>query len=144
MSASRPSGPAWGGGGATSFQHDGRNLMLAVDLSGSMDAKDFELGNRRVDRLTATKAVASDFISRREGDRLGLILFGERAYLQVPLTLEDVLHPQHQVVAHDVADARRLDLRMDLQHAEVLEMRLHEVEEAEGAVAARRRQPDFF
>jgi Ca-activated chloride channel family protein len=66
----------------------GRNLMLAVDLSGSMDQKDFELGNRRVDRLTATKAVASDFISRREGDRIGLILFGERAYLQVPLTLD--------------------------------------------------------
>jgi Ca-activated chloride channel family protein len=66
----------------------GRNLMLAVDLSGSMDAKDFELGNRRVDRLTATKAVAGDFINRREGDRIGLILFGERAYLQVPLTLD--------------------------------------------------------
>jgi len=66
----------------------GRNLMLAVDLSGSMDQKDFEIGNRRVDRLTATKAVASDFISRREGDRIGLILFGERAYLQVPLTLD--------------------------------------------------------
>jgi len=66
----------------------GRNLMLAVDLSGSMDQKDFELGSRRVDRLTATKAVASDFISRREGDRIGLILFGERAYLQVPLTLD--------------------------------------------------------
>ena len=66
----------------------GRNLMLAVDLSGSMDQKDFELAGQRVDRLTATKAVASDFISRREGDRIGLILFGERAYLQVPLTLD--------------------------------------------------------
>ncbi|SVC93645.1 uncharacterized protein METZ01_LOCUS346499, partial [marine metagenome] len=44
--------------------------------------------SRRVDRLTATKAAASDFISRREGDRIGLILFGERAYLQVPLTLD--------------------------------------------------------
>ncbi|MDA0705149.1 MAG: VWA domain-containing protein [Proteobacteria bacterium] len=66
----------------------GRNLMLAVDLSSSMGQKDFELGARRVDRLTATKAVASDFISRREGDRIGLILFGERAYLQVPLTLD--------------------------------------------------------
>jgi Ca-activated chloride channel family protein len=53
-----------------------------------MDQKDFELGGRRVDRLTATKAVASDFIERREGDRIGLILFGERAYLQVPLTLD--------------------------------------------------------
>ena len=66
----------------------GRNLMLAVDLSGSMDQKDFVLGSTRVDRLTATKAVATDFISRREGDRIGLILFGERAYLQVPLTLD--------------------------------------------------------
>ena len=66
----------------------GRNLMLAVDLSGSMDAKDFELAGVRVDRLSATKAVASDFISRRKGDRIGLILFGEQAYLQVPLTLD--------------------------------------------------------
>jgi Ca-activated chloride channel family protein len=66
----------------------GRNLMLAVDLSGSMDAKDFQLQMRKVDRLTATKAVASDFIRRRKGDRIGLILFGERAYLQVPLTLD--------------------------------------------------------
>ena len=66
----------------------GRNLMLAVDLSGSMDQKDFELAGRKVDRLTATKAVASDFITRREGDRIGLILFGERAYLQVPLTFD--------------------------------------------------------
>jgi len=66
----------------------GRNLMLAVDLSGSMDQKDFELGGLRVDRLTATKAVATDFIERREGDRIGLILFGELAYLQVPLTLD--------------------------------------------------------
>ena len=66
----------------------GRNLMLAGDLSGSMDQKDFELAGRKVDRLTATKAVASDFITRREGDRIGLILFGERAYLQVPLTFD--------------------------------------------------------
>src|SRR5690606_2971233 len=66
----------------------GRKLMLAVDLSGSMDAKEFELGGRRVDRLIATKAVASDFIRRREGDRIGLILFGERAYVQAPLTLD--------------------------------------------------------
>ncbi len=66
----------------------GRNLMIAVDLSGSMNQKDFELAGFRVDRLTATKAVASDFINRRKGDRIGLILFGEKAYLQVPLTLD--------------------------------------------------------
>ncbi|MEM8981682.1 MAG: VWA domain-containing protein [Pseudomonadota bacterium] len=66
----------------------GRNLMLAVDLSGSMSANDFMLGQQRVNRLVATKAVAGDFIERRVGDRLGLILFGARAYLQVPLTFD--------------------------------------------------------
>ena len=54
------------------------DIMLAVDLSGSMEMEDFVLGNsRRVDRLTATKAVAGEFIERRVGDRLGLILFGK-------------------------------------------------------------------
>jgi len=66
----------------------GRDLMLAVDLSGSMREDDFVLGGQRVNRLQATKAVAGDFIQRRRGDRLGLILFGERAYLQTPLTFD--------------------------------------------------------
>ena len=66
----------------------GRDLMLAVDLSVSMEERDFEIKGRQVDRLTATKWVAGDFIQRRAGDRLGLILFGERAYLQTPLTFD--------------------------------------------------------
>lgn len=66
----------------------GRDLMLAVDLSGSMEVEDFVLDARKVDRLTATKAVAGDFIDRRVGDRIGLILFGENAYLQAPLTFD--------------------------------------------------------
>ncbi len=66
----------------------GRDLMLAVDLSESMQQDDFILQGQRVDRLTATKWVAGDFIERRVGDRLGLILFGERAYLQAPLTFD--------------------------------------------------------
>ena len=66
----------------------GRDLMLAVDLSGSMEINDFEVMGRRVDRLTATKVVAREFIERRKGDRLGLILFGEQAYLQTPLTFD--------------------------------------------------------
>lgn len=66
----------------------GRDLMLAVDLSGSMDIRDFKLKGREVDRLTATKAVAGEFIERRAGDRIGLILFGDRAYLQAPLTFD--------------------------------------------------------
>ena len=66
----------------------GRDLMLAVDLSGSMEVEDFIINKRPVDRLTAIKYVASDFINRRVGDRLGLILFGSQAYLQTPLTFD--------------------------------------------------------
>ncbi|MDD1615168.1 MAG: uncharacterized protein CG439_246 [Methylococcaceae bacterium NSP1-2] len=66
----------------------GRDLMMAVDLSRSMEAQDFVLNKRPVDRLTAIKAIASDFINRRVGDRLGLILFGTQAYLQTPLTFD--------------------------------------------------------
>jgi Ca-activated chloride channel family protein len=66
----------------------GRDLMLAVDLSGSMEEEDFILKGERVNRLTATKYVAGEFIERRLGDRLGLILFGEQAYLQTPLTFD--------------------------------------------------------
>lgn len=66
----------------------GRDLMMAVDLSGSMEVADFMLKGHKVDRLTATKAVAGEFIERRMGDRVGLILFGEKAYLQAPLTFD--------------------------------------------------------
>jgi len=66
----------------------GRNLMLAVDLSLSMQEQDYQLGNQMVDRLTATKFVAGEFIERRVGDRIGLILFGDQAYLQAPLTFD--------------------------------------------------------
>lgn len=66
----------------------GRDLMLAVDLSGSMEEPDMELGGRNVDRLTAAKAVLADFLERRASDRIGLILFGQRAYAVSPLTLD--------------------------------------------------------
>jgi len=66
----------------------GRDLLLAIDLSGSMEEQDFELNGVWVDRLTATKSVADEFIARRVGDRLGLILFGREAYLQTPLTFD--------------------------------------------------------
>lgn len=68
----------------------GRDLMLAVDLSGSMQAEDFELNGRKVDRLTALKSVATTFIERRQGDRLGLILFADKPYIQVPLTFDHI------------------------------------------------------
>lgn len=66
----------------------GRDLMLAVDVSGSMEEKDFFIDDKSFDRLTATKYVVSDFVQRRVGDRLGLILFGTRAFLHVPLTFD--------------------------------------------------------
>lgn len=66
----------------------GRDLMLAVDVSGSMQEQDFIVGNNRVDRLSATKRVATAFIDRRVGDRVGLILFGTTAYVQTPLTFD--------------------------------------------------------
>lgn len=66
----------------------GRDLMMAVDLSGSMQEQDFLINNHPVDRLTAAKKVAGEFIERRAGDRLGLILFGDQAYIQTPLTFD--------------------------------------------------------
>lgn len=66
----------------------GRDLMLAVDLSASMGEQDMQLGGRMVDRLTAAKAVLSDFLDRRAGDRVALIVFGERAFALTPLTLD--------------------------------------------------------
>ncbi len=66
----------------------GRDLMLAVDISGSMGQEDMQVNNRAATRLAAVKRVVGDFVTRRKGDRLGLILFGTRAYLQTPLTFD--------------------------------------------------------
>jgi Ca-activated chloride channel family protein len=66
----------------------GRELMLAVDLSGSMQTQDFSLNGQQVTRLDAIKAIAGEFIKRRVGDRIGLILFGSQAYVQTPLTFD--------------------------------------------------------
>ncbi len=66
----------------------GRDMMLAVDLSASMGEEDMELGGRLVDRLTAAKAVLADFLDRRVGDRIGLVVFGDRAFALTPLTLD--------------------------------------------------------
>jgi Ca-activated chloride channel family protein len=66
----------------------GRDLMLAVDISGSMQIEDIVQGGKQVSRLAAVKKVAGDFIERRIGDRIGLILFGSQAYVQTPLTFD--------------------------------------------------------
>jgi Ca-activated chloride channel family protein len=62
--------------------------MMAVDLSGSMQIEDMVINGQTVNRFTLIQHVLSDFIERRKGDRLGLILFADHAYLQAPLTLD--------------------------------------------------------
>lgn len=73
-------------GEAITPPQQGRQMMLAVDVSGSMRETDMLLGPQVVDRLTAAKAVLADFLDRRAGDRVGLLIFGERAYTLTPLT----------------------------------------------------------
>ena len=70
------------------LQVSGRDMMLAVDLSGSMATKDYVLRGQQISRLDAIKAIAGDFIKHRKGDRIGLILFGTHAYIQAPLTFD--------------------------------------------------------
>jgi len=67
---------------------NGRDLLLAVDISPSMRQRDMRIGGQTMNRLMAVKAVVGDFVEKREGDRLGLVLFGEQAYLQTPLTFD--------------------------------------------------------
>ena len=78
---------------------EGRELMLALDLSGSMQEPDMVLGGRPVDRLTAARAVLADFLDRRRGDHVGLLVFGRRAYVVAPLTRD------HATVRQQLADS---------------------------------------
>ena len=66
----------------------GRDLMLGIDISGSMAEDDFQYEGRLVSRLSVVKELGRQFIDRRSGDRIGLILFGEQAYVQTPLTYD--------------------------------------------------------
>lgn len=66
----------------------GYDLLLAVDISGSMQALDFSTATKKINRLDVVKEVVGKFVLGRVGDRVGLITFGENAYLHVPLTLD--------------------------------------------------------
>lgn len=79
--------PQWVGE-PTSMPSSGRDLLMAVDISGSMEQTDMVANGRRITRLMAVKKVIGDFVTRRTTDRLGLILFGAQAYLQAPLTYD--------------------------------------------------------
>jgi Ca-activated chloride channel homolog len=83
--------PQWGNQ-YTEVNSEGIDIVLAIDASGSMQALDFTLEGERVDRLVAVKSVVADFIEQREFDRIGMVVFGEQAYTQCPLTLDyDIL-----------------------------------------------------
>ena len=73
---------------ATAQPASGRSLSLLVDLSTSMEKKDFTIDNEPVDRLSVVKKLASQFIDNRAGDRIGLILFGSEAFIASPLTFD--------------------------------------------------------
>jgi Ca-activated chloride channel family protein len=66
----------------------GRDIVLALDLSGSMKGEDFELNGEPTQRLEAVKRVAINFVRRRVGDRVGLVIFAERAYFAASLTYD--------------------------------------------------------
>ncbi|UGB38489.1 VWA domain-containing protein [Frateuria soli] len=69
-------------------QRSGRAMLLAIDLSGSMRTEDMHVAGQGVSRFEAVETIASDFIARRAGDELGLVLFGSRAFLVTPLTYD--------------------------------------------------------
>lgn len=77
----------------------GRDLMLGIDISGSMREADLYAGNQRATRMAVVKQVAKEFVSRRSGDRVGLIMFGSQAYVQTPLTHD------HDTVQHFLDEA---------------------------------------
>ena len=79
--------PQWLGE-AIDIPSEGREMMIAVDLSGSMEIEDMNLNGRNVNRLQMLKVVLGDFIARRVSDRLGLILFADDAYMQTPMTFD--------------------------------------------------------
>lgn len=75
-------------GEAISMPTTGRDLLIAVDISGSMATDDMIIQNKKIPRLLIVKHIVGDFLTRRKGDRVGLILFGTNAYLQAPLTFD--------------------------------------------------------
>lgn len=79
--------PRWLGDSQT-IPQQGRDLMLALDLSGSMEIADMVTHGQNINRLDAVKSVVKEFIQQRQGDRIGLILFADAAYQQTPLTFD--------------------------------------------------------
>ena len=106
-------------GNPVKMENEGRDIMLVLDISTSMLEPDFDYQGRRATRLDAVKRVVADFVEKRKADRMGLILFGTRAYLQAPLTydktaLKDILFSMKAGMAGDstsIGDALALALK---------------------------------
>ena len=121
-------GPTWVGEPLQTMQ-PGRDLLLAVDISASMEERDMQGQNARLSRLAVARSVVGDFVGRREGDRLGLILFGTRAYLQTPLTFDRTTVAQHLAEARAgfagdstaIGDALGIALKRLAAHSQSLE-----------------------
>jgi Ca-activated chloride channel homolog len=87
----------------TKVSASGVDIVVALDMSGSMELPDFQVGGKRVNRLDMAKAVLARFIGKRPNDRIGVVAFGGRAYIASPLTLD------HDFLQENVA---RLHLHM--------------------------------
>jgi len=88
-------------------ESEGLDILLAVDTSGSMQATDFQVGGRPMDRLSVAKGVMAEFVDGRPHDRIGVVVFGEEAFTQVPLTLDhDTLNDSLANVQIGVAGAQ--------------------------------------
>jgi Ca-activated chloride channel family protein len=126
------------------LQNEGRDIMLVLDISTSMLEKDFSYQGRRISRLAAVKNVVSDFVDKRANDRLGLILFGTRAYLQAPLTFDkagvkDILWSMQAGMAGDstsIGDALALALKtLQNQNGDKVIVLLTDGENNDGALS---------
>ena len=106
-------------GEAHPLPDEGRDIMLVLDISTSMLETDFSYRGHRMTRLDAVKHTVADFVKKRASDRVGLILFGTRAYLQAPLTydksaVQDILYSMQAGMAGDstsIGDALALALK---------------------------------
>ncbi len=92
---SAASRPQWVGE-AVDLPTSGRDMMLALDMSGSMEARDMYLDNQQLSRFRVMKEVLADFVENRQGDRIGIVLFARHAYLLTPMTHD--LGAVHQMV----------------------------------------------
>jgi Ca-activated chloride channel homolog len=90
----------------TSIRASGVDIVIALDLSGSMESEDFEIKGQRVNRLVVAKDTIARFIQKRPSDRIGLVAFSDQAYIAAPLTLDhDFLQANLQRLAlHSIGE----------------------------------------